>query len=392
VTVGSVYWLTVLLSASRITAFAAAVVLAFSPSLVLYQNWFMYTLPSAAVLTLAALALHRYAATSSTQWCAAFFALLAMLLLTRSLFHIAWMVAITLLLTVLLRRRWRQILVCAVMPLALVALWYGKNLYYFGSFASSSMFGLGMSNITTLLLPRSQLVPLVEQGTLSEFALISRYRQLDLLFAAQQPLIGIPVLDQVKKSTGEYNFNNLRLPLVSRHYATDALAVIRKFPASYVIGLILANRIYFSPASMNAYLSSDNRAAVEPVERWFNVILYGAGPAPRFIEQPHFGFNGEASMEVNTGWLLVPMWWLAIAYAYVRARRAVLAGSVEQSPDAIVLGFVVVTALYLYGVSTAAELSENNRYRFNIEPLMIVVASVAVSAVAAKLRSKFARI
>jgi len=42
-----------------------------------------------------------------------------------------------------------------------------------------------------------------------------------------------------------------------------------------------------------------------------------------------------------------------------RARRDVVAGVAEQSPDAIVMGFIVVTALYLYVVSTAVELSEN---------------------------------
>jgi len=70
---------------------------------------------------------------------------------------------------------------------------------------------------------------------------------------------------------------------------------------------------------MNACFSSENRAAVLPIERWFNVLVYGADPMPRFIAQPHFGFSGEASMEVNTGWSLLVLWWLAIAYAYARA-------------------------------------------------------------------------
>ena len=43
------------------------------------------------------------------------------------------------------------------------------------------------------------------------------------------------------------------------------------------------------------------------------------------------------------------------------------------------LGFIVLTALYLYVVATAIELSENYRYRFNIEPLFMVLTVTAAT-------------
>ena len=382
-----VYVLTLAIARSRVAATVAIAMLAVSPAFALYRNWFMYTLPSAALLTLSALLLYRYIATGRTRWCAGFFTVLATLLLTRSLFHLMWMVGVVLLLTLLLRPRARQIAVSAVVPLLIVAFWYGKNLYYFGSFSSSSMLGLGLSNITTLLVPRDELAPLVRAGELSPFALVSRYQQADLLFASHQlPATGIAVLDQVKKSSGEYNFNHQSMPKVERYYRADGLRVIREFPASYAVGLLLSNSIYFSPASMNYYFTDANREAVQPIERWFNPILYGARPESRFMEQPHFGMTGEHSMEINPGWTLFAVWWLALAYAWRRARRAVIAGTIAQAPDAVVLGFVIVTAVYLYGVSTAVELSENSRYRFLMEPLMIVVITAALTTVSTRLR------
>ena len=51
----------------------------------------------------------------------------------------------------------------------------------------------------------------------------------------------------------------------------------------------------------------------------------------------------------------------------------------QSKPRALVLGFIVLTALYLYAVSTAIELSENYRYRFNIEPLFLVLTVTAAT-------------
>ena len=84
-----VYALTFHLSNARAAAIVATGLLVFSPAFVLYENWFMYTFPAAALLTFAAVALLRYAQNGRTRYCATFFSLLALLLLTRSLFHLA---------------------------------------------------------------------------------------------------------------------------------------------------------------------------------------------------------------------------------------------------------------------------------------------------------------
>jgi hypothetical protein len=41
-----------------------------------------------------------------------------------------------------------------------------------------------------------------------------------------------------------------------------------------------------------------------------------------------------------------------LPYGYLQARRGVMAADPEIKPRALVLGFIVLTALYLYGVST----------------------------------------
>lgn len=385
-----VYALTLRLSSTRVAADIATALLVFSPSFVLYENWLMYTFPAAALLTLSAWALYRYIDTGLTRWCVAFFGMLAALLLTRSLFHLAWMILIAALLVICLWDRRRQVLLAAAAPILIVGLWYGKNYYYFGTFSASTWMGLGLSNISTLIATREELQPLVADGRLTKFALISRYHEMDLLFTSQQlPPTGIPVLDEVRKSNGRYNFNSQQLIAINRYYTHDALVVARTYPFSYVVGLLISNRLFFSPSNMNVYFSERNRAAVQPMERVFNPLLYGVGATPKMLEQPHFGFTKQSFLEVNTSVPLIAIWVLVLGYGYVQARQALLSKDAERRPRAIVIGFIVVTALYLYAVGTAFELAENYRYRFLIEPLFLVLSATAVADCLLHIRSRF---
>lgn len=387
----AVYILTLRLARSRPAAIVATALLVFSPAFVLYENWLMYTFPSAALLTISALLLHQYLATQSMRWAVAFFATLTLLLLTRSIFHLAWMVVVIALLAIALRRWWRQVLLAAAAPLLVVVFWYGKNYYYFGTFGASSAAGLGLANITTLMVERERLYPLFQDGRLSQYVMVSRYERPELLFMLQTPVhTGIPVLDEVKKADGRhYNYNNLQMVGVNRYYMRDAIEVIRTFPASYAIGVIISNRLFFSPTNMNAYFSPQNRAAALPMERIFNPLLYAVAAKPGFMQQPHFGFVDRNQMEVNTSVFLIAQWLVLLAYGYVQARRGFVARDIDGMPRALVLGFIVLTALYLYVVSTTIELAENYRYRFNIEPLFLVLLVTAAADLVRKLRSRF---
>ena len=376
-----VYAMTHGLSASRLAAYAATALVVFSPSFVLYENWLMYCFPATALLTMAALALYRYAQTRTTRWCAAFFALLAVLLLTRSVFHLGWMFLIALLLVIVMRHHWKQVLVAAVVPFIVVAFWYGKNYYYFGSFSGSTMLGIGLSNITTLMVPAGDLMPLVQNGELSQYALISRYDHPDMWFSLDvTPDTGIAVLDTVKKKNWDdvYNFNHKQLVEVNRHYTRDGLEVMRRFPSYYVLDLAISNRLFFSPSSMNPYFSAENRAAVRPMERILNPVLYGTDSSIRYVGRPHYGVlrtSPEAHMSVP----LIVAWILVLGYAYTQARRAPMTKDPDVKARGILIGFIILSVLYIYAVSTTIELGENNRYRFMTEPLFMVLAATAVT-------------
>jgi hypothetical protein len=159
----------------RLPAYIGTGLLVASPAFVLYENWLMYTFPAAVLLVVSTVVLARFLDDRRVGRAVLFFSLLALLALTRSLFHLFWLVGIALMLFAVLRANRRQIFLAALAPVIVVAGWYGKNYVLYGSFAGSSMLGLGLSNITTLTATREELMPLVERGKLSSFALLSRY-------------------------------------------------------------------------------------------------------------------------------------------------------------------------------------------------------------------------
>ncbi|MCG8450523.1 MAG: hypothetical protein MI725_13220, partial [Pirellulales bacterium] len=364
---------------SRVAAHVLAAVMVLSPAFVLYENWLMYTFPAAAMLGASVFLLMRYVESGSTRWGVVFFATIALLALTRSLFHLAWALVIAGGLALYMRQGAKQVLLCAAVPLLVVAGWYGKNHYLFGTFSSSTWLGLGLSNITTLMVPETELEPLVDEGVLSPYALVSRYEATERLFSGpDREGAHIPVLDNRRKSTGEYNYNYAGLIEINRKYTADAIETARRFPERYLEGVALANRLFFSPSSMNYYFLTENRVAAAPMEMVYNPIVFGAKVLPTAVEQPHFGHSGKYTVETNAGVLLVIGVPLLFLYAAGRTVYGLVRRGAVRPVETVVTAFIAFNMLYIYLLGTLLELSENYRYRFLMEPLLVMLVGLLI--------------
>jgi len=385
----SVYALTRALSDSKRVAAVTTAALVFSPSFVLYENHLLYDFPAMALLAVATLALYQFVSTKRVGWGIGFFCVLATLLLTRSVFHLIWMAATVAFLLALLGSWRRQILLAAAVPFLVVTLWYAKNYYYFGKFGSSTWMGLGLSNITLSLVPPAQLAPLVERGELSPWALVSRYDSSWPIFRGNlRPPAGVPVLDNMLTAPGHANWNYRDIPAIDRLYTADALTVIRRFPATYVYGVSLANKAYFAPTSISPYFSQANRIAVTPIRLAAPSLLSGASGSMLVVSLQRLGFRFPEDIVVplRADLLMIVAWVGVFAWAYAVARRALTDSVARSSPRVVVMGFLVMTAAYTYLVSTTLELGENYRYRFLLEPLFFVLAATAATSAFGALR------
>jgi len=103
----------------RWTSATLAVLVALTPSLLLYENLLFYDHPTLVLLTLAALGLQRFATQPTLVRGLLFFSTAAALVLTRTLFQLWWLLAVLALVLLLCRAR-RAVLLAAALPVALV--------------------------------------------------------------------------------------------------------------------------------------------------------------------------------------------------------------------------------------------------------------------------------
>ncbi len=359
-------------------AWGVTLVIAISPAFHLYGNWLMYTFPAACFLALSAALLVRFLDQPTTGNASLFFLSLALLVLTRSLFQLYWMMLLVPILFVLVPHARKQIAYGAVLPIFLCVCWYGKNLHLYDAFSASSLLGLSLNNVTTLTLPREALQPMVDSGELSSFAVVSRYSELGAVLQSQSTDFetGVPILDDVLTPNGQLNYNSLQMLAASRLYLQDSLTVLERYPFNYSLAMLLSHQVYFSPTSMNRYFTEQNLAATTTAASVFNRIAHGTRAKSYDIQQLHFGFTASHRIPVNPGILLIVSSVLILMAGVTRSLDIIVTR--DWRTETIVFGYLLGNWLMVYIIGTYAELYENNRYRFIAEPfywmLLVLIA------------------
>lgn len=334
---------------------AIAILVTVSPSAILYESFLFYDHLVVCLVVLSALALASFAERPRAGAALGFFAAIAALVLTRSLFHALWLVLLVAGLALACRARARAVLVAAALPLALVVALYAKNAVLFGGLPSgSSWLGMNLARTTVSELPRPELARLVARGELSPiverplFQAATAYRPIVPL---RQPT-GVPALDEVTKSTGYPNLNQATELDVSRAYLHADLWVIAHRPGAYLSGVAHALRLFFSPANLTA-LYGRNSARIHGWQRAYDWVVYGA-------------FVGGVGVFLVVGYALA----ILVCLRDLARRRL-----------GLVRGYLLATILYGLVVGNLVDAGENYRFRAMLDPLVAVLLAHAATRI-----------
>lgn len=350
-----------------------------SPAAILYENYLFYTYPVATLLVLTALFLHRYLSSGRFREALVFFVLLAMVALTRSLFHLVWFVAVVLLVFWAAPRLRRRTLTSAVVPFLAIVGWYLKNLIVFGSFGASTWMGMNLWKSATWNVNGRERAELIAEGVLSPLAEVKAFRPLadyaEFLPPADET--GVAALDRELKSEGTPNFNNIRYVEISRQNRRDAWALFKRYPLRRGSAVLHAFCLYFVPASDYAHLHA-NRRRIVPWERVYDVVCGQAESLPtEQAEHAHIPRHGWDRLRF-VGISLVIALPVLFVYGCRRVRRAWphrhghLAATVTVAFCCLNIAFVTL-------VGNVFELGENMRFRFLIDPLYLVLLGLLLN-------------
>ena len=336
-----------------------------SPAAVLYENHLFYTYPTATLLVVGALLLHRVASDGRWRDGVLLFLTLAAVVLVRSRFHAGWLVAAAAIVGARPQRR-RLVAVCLLPAFLLVGIWYARSFVMFGQATTGSWLGMSLAQMTTRLVSEEDRLAL---ATLSDETAILAVRPFSPLqvyrgIVEVPPPAGVAVLDRPRKTNGATNFHHRAYVPISVAYLAAFRAVVSERPELYGRAIGYASALFFRSGADHDWFG-DNRARLDPVETVWRRVVY--------LQLDRV--SGRLSAR-HVGWGLVALWMVSLVGGGLALRRAVVE---RRTADAQTLAFALLTVVWVTFFGIVLELGENNRFRFLAEPLAVTLAAVALA-------------
>jgi len=355
-----------------------------NPASILYENFLFYTYPVTAFLCIAALFLHKYLSNARAIDGLIFFSALAVVALFRSIFHVFWLLFFFSVLLFSRRHQWKQLTACCCIPFIVVAGCYLKNLYLFGSFSTSTWLGMSMYIKTIDRISETDRQSFVSEGKISTITLKQPFDFLDNYreYLPEISSTGIPALDREKKTGGGVNLNNLAYVFVSPLYLRESLKVLWYRPWTYSFGVLKACTFYFMPSTEYGGLrNSSNRKIIRPMETIYNLIFLGRIPV---YYTPTVGQIKSRSMHHISHMLMLVgyMWFLVFCLAVWYGFRLIVESYHKRDYDSalyITILFVWANIVYVSLVTNLLEYGENMRFRFQIDPYIMIILGLFLS-------------
>ena len=353
-----------------------------SPITVLYENLLFYSYPVALLLCIAALCFARLARTRRTRYAVGFGGALALLALSRASFHIVFVVGAGLSVAFVCGRgERRRCLVAALLPLSLVAGLYLKNEIQFGQPTSSTWFGMNLAHMLFRHDP-PQVEADVAAHRLSADALIVPFVPLSDYHDVTLTHTGVPALDFVPEN-GHANFNNRAYIAISNQYVKDALRYVRRHPRAYLSRVAQSYRIAAASA-VDYQAFEDNRRHIASLVTLQDRLLGQERDLTPYA--PAVETAGWSQMS----WLIVLQYVVVLGGAAAVAIRA-LSRRRRLTVAQKTLLFIGATVAYAIVAENFLEYGDNNRFRFETDPLVcaafVALAAAAIAAMAQRRRA-----
>lgn len=349
----------------------AALITALNPSLLLYEAYPLYTLPTAFLVTASVFCLAMFCPDRRTGWLYAFVVLVNLTILTRSAYHLAiLLVAVPLAVMLAGARRLRVLAICLLVSGVSVG-WYTKNHVRFGFFGSSSWAGQGLWRIAGKDYPPNRKAELLKRGVIEPvaaevhpFSAPSAYRP-----------YGFNETSDIDALSND-DFNNINIIAISRAYQRSALGVIKDDPKTYFRNVARAYRAFCVPSSQ--YLQvSENAAKISGHEWVYSRVLQGQWLCQYLADETDLTEGVDIFRSLL--FFILPLMVLGYLFSAVRRcgiSRAAWGRMISRDPAAAMAMFIIV---YSATVCCMAELGENMRFKFLIESLLLAVGLGMIS-------------
>ncbi len=350
----SLFRLLVLLRIPKTLALILTVVFILSPAVLMYERWFFYEYPSMVLFCALSYFFCKSVARGSAGDAFVTFVLAAALSLILNTFHFVWMVALVAAMCILHGRSRKRVLLAGALPLAIVFAFNLKNLVVFGHFNMAPYHSSGALALETVLrLPLPMREELHREGKISKWSLVGPYAErleeyTNIGIAAPRRW-GVPVLDEMTKSTGAVNRHHIVFLEMADDLARDAMFAVKHYPDVIAPSEPKIKKwLFATPDDCWGVPRYDRLAGYT---KWYSLIFFGPGNA----------------------WLAVELL-LPLAFAPVVLLRG-LRKRIAKS-TAVFWGFLAINVVGFNLPMIFLSGYEQHRYRFRTDSLSFVLLAL----------------
>lgn len=348
------------LTAKPRLSFAAAVLMAFSPALFLYEAFILYTLAAGFLVVLFVYMLVKFKETAKIHFLYGFILVLTILMLTRAPFHLALLVPFVGIGCILAGRQWKRFLAVALVLGMLPFAWYAKNHVMFGFFGTSSWLGSNLWRIATANYSKADLREFHAQGVIENAAVERSYFDRPSTFeaygfdeTATHPALSLD------------NYNNINMIDIANMHKRNALALIAHDPAHYLWNVREAYRYFCKPTFLTRPLSTNTRR----LPAFIYKLSYLDGRRLTEFANRHFNTTFSSLYE-----FLIPLLVFTFAGRLLWCCRLSPKMWLAFIQEHSVMTVMTLLVGFITLVSIAFEHGENCRFKFSIEAIIICLA------------------
>ncbi|HEY7107513.1 MAG TPA: hypothetical protein VH986_13985 [Acidimicrobiia bacterium] len=358
------------------------------PETMLVESWFFYTELEILLVALMLWGLARFAGDRRTADGLVFTGSAAALVLMRSSFLPALFVVLLAVVWRMVRIDARKLAAIAAVPLVLVAAWSVKNLVVFDTWSNSSWTGMNLSYVAHAGVTTRRCRKLVDEHSVSPIACTRAFSSPNV-FAdrfSRPHHYGVAATDALFKSTGQPNFNASLYLDVAKQYQHDAVELLRDGGATAIARAEAAAYTLWAEPADDLLQLRHVRAPIAGYADWFDRLVLLRPVATGWNDPDRFTADagpfpiGNALGSIS--YTLLALFALALYGGIAGLRRRPRREAALRCVCAVGLIVIVYSTL----VGNALDYRENNRFRVETAPAVLVLGALGAELAWQRLR------
>jgi hypothetical protein len=350
------------LSQIHFLPFLVALVYILSPATLIFECELFYTTFISLLLLISVYYLILFSESGSWGNAFGFIFPMTLICLTRSVYHIVWLIMVVVILLIYFRNKavLNKLILASLAGIVLAGSWYVKNKILFGKLTTSSWVGMNMARN---VFHDNDVKDSSRIEAYAPFSKISVYRKfLDPQFENQFKGLNDRDLLEEMKNDSFINETEVSYIPVSDLYQKASTDYIKNHPGAYAKNVFQSSILYFTPATVYS-LAVEQAARIKTYDLLysFNLTHYAKDKYQRRI-----------LLTISAIPKLIFYFFIFfILIRYSIQTRSITAWNL----------FIMISIGWVFCISSFFEHYENMRFRFETEPLFLILAAQVISRI-----------